>query len=311
MRLVKGLAKSKIEKRKLLPRDLWNVKGIICSGTDGTIFKDVIKNFWGRYPLDIYSSTEAGIVATQTWDYGSMTFFPNINFLEFIPEAEYLKCQSNASYAPRTVLLNEVKPGEKYELVITNFHGAPLTRYRTGDVIRITSLRNEKLNIDIPQMDFDGRADDILDIGGFVRLTEKVIWQAVSNTGIPYVDWVARKEAQGNRSILHLYIELKGNYAADEKHIAKSIYSELKKMDEDFLYGDVEGLLNTMPIEVTVLPQGAFENYINLRREQGADLAHLKPRHIGPSEKELSVLGSQLPKSTITETVSVGISRGK
>jgi phenylacetate-coenzyme A ligase PaaK-like adenylate-forming protein len=200
-RVARGFVKSKMAGRKLLPKDLWDVKGIISSGTDSTIFKEVIKNSWGRYPLDVYASTEAGIVALQTWDYGSMTFVPSLNFLEFIPEEEYERWQADNSYSPKTVLLDEVKPGNKYELVVTNFHGSPLTRYRTGDVIRITSLRNEKLKINIPQMEFDGRVDDILDIGGFVRLTEKVIWQAVSNTGLPYVDWAARKESQGDRSI--------------------------------------------------------------------------------------------------------------
>jgi phenylacetate-coenzyme A ligase PaaK-like adenylate-forming protein len=98
-----------------------------------------------------------------------MTFIPNLNFLEFIPETEYLKSQLDDSYQPKTVLLDEVKDGETYELVITNFHGGILTRYRLGDVVRITSLRNEKLGIDIPQMVFEGRADDLIEIGGMGR----------------------------------------------------------------------------------------------------------------------------------------------
>jgi len=310
-RTARALVKSKMARRKLLPRDFWDVKGIICSGTDGTIFKEVIKNTWGRYPLNLLGSTEAGYVATQTWDYGSMTFIPSLNFLEFIPEAEYSKWQLDNSYMPRTVLLSEVKPGEKYELVITNFHGSPLTRYRTGDIIRITSLRNEKLNINIPQMEFEGRVDDILDIGGFVRLTEKVIWQAVSNTNIPYVDWVAQKESNGERSILHLFIELKDDPAVNEKSVAEAIYTELKKMDEDFLYGNVESVLNTMPIEVSFLPKGAFEHYINLRRSMGADLAHLKPRHVNPSDKELAILGTEIVAAPTIASVPAEVSSVK
>lgn len=310
-RVARGFVKSKMAGRKLLPRNLWDIKGIISSGTDSTIFKEVIKNSWGRYPLDVYASTEAGIVALQTWDYGSMTFVPSLNFLEFIPEEEYERWQADNSYSPKTVLLDEVKPGNKYELVVTNFHGSPLTRYRTGDVIRITSLRNEKLKINIPQMEFDGRVDDILDIGGFVRLTEKVIWQAVSNTGLPYVDWVARKESQGDRSILHLYIELKDDHTADEKHVAEAVYAELKKMDEDFLYGNIESVLNTMPIEVTILPKGAFEHYINLRRDQGADLAHLKPRHISPSDRELVILGLKVSAAPTIVSVPAEVSSVK
>jgi hypothetical protein len=305
-RLVKGLIKSRLAGRKLMPKDLWTVKGIFSSGTDGTIFKDVIKDTWGRYPLNIYASTEGSAIATQTWDYDGMTFIPNMNFLEFIPEAEYEKWKENRSYIPRTVLLDEVQPNSKYELVITNFHGAPLTRYRTGDVVKITTLRNKKLNIELPQMEFEGRIDDVIDIGGFVRLTEKVIWQAVSNTAIPYVDWVGRKEQKADKSFLHVYLELKGDIRLAEETVARAIYTELKKMDEEFLYGNVETVLNTMPVKVTFLPKGAFENHINLRRSQGADLAHLKPRHINPSDKELVILGSPIPASPQADRVSVG-----
>jgi hypothetical protein len=43
-------------------------------------------------------------------------------------------------------------------------------------------------------------------------------------------------------------------------------------------------------VEVNLLPQGAFANYTAQRRTEGADLAHLKPSHINPSEKVLSLL---------------------
>jgi len=293
MRLSKGLIKSKIAGRKLQPKDLWDIKGIMGSGTDGTIFKNVIKDTWGKYPLNTYVSTEAGIVATQTWDYGSMTFTPSLNFLEFIPEAEYSRWQIDKSYVPKCVLFNELRAGEKYELVISNFHGGPLVRYRTGDVIKITSLRNNKLNISLPQMEFEGRVDDIMDIGGFIRLTEKVIWQAVSDADVPYVDWAARREMRNNLPILHLYVELKDQEYTDAQNIAKRVYAQLKKMDEDFMYGNVESVLNTMPIEVTLLPKGAFDNYLSLRKAEGADLAHLKPKHINPPDRELAILTKQ------------------
>jgi hypothetical protein len=61
-----------------------------------------------------------------------------------------------------------------------------------------------------------------------------------------------------------------------------------------------------MPVEVTWLPKGAFENHINLRRSQGADLAHLKPRHIAPSDHELSMLTSTAAKTVKEEKISVG-----
>jgi len=43
-------------------------------------------------------------------------------------------------------------------------------------------------------------------------------------------------------------------------------------------------------VKVTLLPLGAFANYIAQRQVEGADLAHLKPPHVNPSEKVLSLL---------------------
>jgi hypothetical protein len=290
LRLVKGLVKSKIARRPMLPRDLWSVKGIMCGGTDCGVFREKIRKLWGRYPLDTYSCTEAGVVATQTWDYDSMTFISNLNFLEFIPEAEYSKWHLDNSYQPRTVLLDEVKAGENYEVVITNFHGGPMVRYRMADMIKITSLRNEKLGIDIPQMAFERRADDIIDVAGFLRLTEKTIWQAVENTNILYEDWTARKEIVEGRPVLHLYLELKDGYVASERGMATAILEQLRKFDEGTFYGNLARSGDSNPVEVTLLPEGAFANYIAQRRAEGADLAHLKPRHINPSGAELSLL---------------------
>ncbi|GAI02544.1 unnamed protein product, partial [marine sediment metagenome] len=164
-RLAKGLIKSKLARRPMLPKDLWTLKVISSMGTDSTIYKERIKDLWGRVPLEVYGNSETTVIATQTWDYDGMVFFPNLNFLEFIPEKEHFKWQLNHSYQPKTVLLDEVEAGESYELVITNFHGGAMVRYRVGDMIRITALRNEKLNIDIPQMVFERRADDLIDLG--------------------------------------------------------------------------------------------------------------------------------------------------
>jgi len=294
LRLVKGLAKSKLARRPMLPRDLWSVKGIMCGGTDGVVLKEKINKLWGRYPLDTYTCTEAGVIATQAWDYDGMTFIPNLNFLEFIPEAEYSKWQLDPSYQPKTVLLDEVKAGENYEMVITNFHGGAMVRYRMADIIRITSLKNEDLGIDIPQMAFERRADELIDVAGFLRVTERTIWQAVENTKIPYADWTARKETVEGRPVLHLYIELKEGYIASEKGMATAVLEQLRKFDEGTLYSGLESMLDLNPIKVTLLPESAFANYIDQRRAEGADLAHLKPRHINPSDAELALLRTRV-----------------
>jgi hypothetical protein len=298
-RLIKGLFKSRLAHRPLLPKDLWSLKAIVGGGTDSAIFKESVEELWGRRPLEAYGGTDGGIYATQTWDYEGMTFIPNLNFFEFIPEREWFKWHLDHSYQPKTILLDEVEAGEKYEIVITNFHGGILTRYRPGDMVRITSLRNEKLNIDIPQMMFEKRADGLVIIFGVGYLTEKLIGEAIENSGIPSVDWTACKEVVSNKPALHIYIELEENYIASEQSVAASVYNELEKLDGvyhfnlyKYAYGNATKFLGLKPIAVTFLPQGAFSSYISQRRSQGASVGSLKPPHINPSDEVLSLLGA-------------------
>jgi len=287
LRLGKAILKSKLARRPMLPRDIWPLKGLIAGGTDTAVYREKIKEMWGKYPLDLYGCTETLIIAMQTWDYQGMTFVPYFSFLEFIPEAEHLKAKEDPSYRPSTVLLDEVQPGQNYEIVCTNFHGGPFVRYRVGDMVRITSSRNEKLNIDIPQMLFYSRADDVIDFAAFTHasFTEKTIWEAIENSGVDYVDWVARKEAE-EVPTLHLYIEPKG--VANKDEVAASIREQLRKLNKDYI--DLEDVFGLKPLRVTLLPSGAFQRYISRQRAAGADPGHLKPPHINPTNSVIKTL---------------------
>jgi hypothetical protein len=290
LRLAGGVLKSKLARRPMLPRDLWNVKGILSGGLDSWVYKEKIKELWGRYPLDVYCGSEGGIYATQTWDYDGMTFIPNLNFLEFIPEEEQIKLEMDRTYRPRTLLLDEVKAGENYEIVLTNFHGGAMVRCRPGDMVRITSLRNDKLGIDIPQMGFERRVDGLLDFY-VVRITEKNIWSAIESTGVPYVDWVAFKDT--GKSVLNVFIELQDGATVSDEALSQALYRQIMAteneekadlLEEDF----VESF--GFKVQATTLPRGTFDDFTARKQAQGADLAHLKPPHIQPSDEELTLL---------------------
>ena len=280
LRLVKALVKSKILGRSMLPRDIFKVKGVLCGGTDTSIFKKKVADSWGRQPLEVYASTEFGITATQVWNYEGLTFYPYNNFWEFIEEEDYHKMRSNTGFKPRALTLDQVKPNKDYVIVGTNFHGGVLTRCIIGDLIRIIALEDKQTGIKIPQMIFATRIDDVIDIGGFTRLTEKTIWQAVEDTQIPYVDWTVRKEYQDNQPILNLYIELK-DPAPVVSEVEERIHTRLKELNEP--YSDLESMGGLKPLKVSLLGRGTFSRYFEERQAAGADLAHLKPSHMNPT----------------------------
>lgn len=297
-RLAKGMLKAKLAGRPLMPKDIWNLKGLITFGIDGSVYREKIKEMWGRYPLDFHGCTEAPIIAIQTWDYEGMTFVPNLNFFEFIPEEEAVKTWQDPTYQPKTYLMDELKPGN-YELVVTNFQGGAFVRYRLGHLVKITALRNEKLDIDIPQMTFLARVDDQLDIAGFTRLSEKVIWKAIEASGTAYEDWVACKENEDGKPKMCIYIEPRANEKASADEIAESIHRELKKLDAP--YSELESFTGLRPLEVTLLPKGAFKLYKMRQKQAGAELAHLSPPHINPSAETIDFLSSTASKVTVRE----------
>jgi len=295
-RLAKGMVRSRLAGRPILPRDLWSLKSTVVGGADSGVFRERAEQLWGRRLLEVYGGTEGGLYATQTWDYEGMTFIPTLNFLELIPEGEWFRSQLDSSYRPRTVLLDEVREGKNYEPVITNFHGGIMTRYRLGDMVQITSLRNGTLNIDVPQMVFHSRADDLLDIAGLGRVTERMIWEAVENSSIPYVDWVASKEIVDNKPVLHVYMELREGNVASEESLAKTILGQFRRLDRKYrcnfyrLVGDMERVLDLSPVVVSLLPRGAFSSYTLQRQLEGMAGGRLNPTRINPSGEMLSTL---------------------
>jgi hypothetical protein len=258
---------------------------------------------WGRYPLDFHGCTEAPLIAMQTWDYEGMTFIPHLNLFEFIPENESIKSRNNPSYQPSTLLMDELKPGN-YELVITNFHGGPFVRYRLGHLVKITALRNEQLNIDIPQMTFLTRVDDQIDIAGFTRLSEKAIWQAIENAGLAYEDWTARKESNGVPA-LHLYIEARENENMSLDEMTSRIHEELKKLDKP--YAELESFTGLSPLVVTQLPKNTFRLYKEKQQESGADITQLKPPHINPSDETVEFLLAPIVKAPVALNEMVNV----
>jgi hypothetical protein len=267
---------AKIQKREILPSDLWQIRAIITGGVDTDIYKEDITHYWGNVPYENYVSTESIILAAQSWNKKWMTFFPDGAFYEFIPIAKRSKDKANMNNQPSTVLLNEVRPGQEYEVVITHLYGMPFLRYRMQDVVEFVALQDEEAGIYLPQMVFKYRIGDILYLAGMAQLDERTIWKAISNTGIKYEDWLAFKEYDIHQSYLRLYIELKEEKECSE--IEHLIDAQLSTIDVD--YRDLHSWLSIDPLRVTLLSPGTFQRYYAEKRKEGADLAHMKPPHM-------------------------------
>ena len=286
-RMIKGLVKAKLNKRNILPKDIWNLKGVMTGGTDTVIYRDQIVEYWGKNPLEGYACTEGGTMAMQTFTFKGMTFYPDSDFLEFIPYEDHLKSKHDPAFKPRTLLYNELEPGI-YELVFTNLFGGVFTRYRVGDLFEVISLKDDDAGINLPQMRFYSRTGDLIDLAGLARLTEGSIWKAIESVEVKYEDWVARKEEIDGDIMLHIYLELKENNGFNNKDLEKNLRSALRTHVKEFR--DFEELLGGNRLKVTTLPTGSWGKFMDHQKKTGADLAHIKPTHMQPSFATMKIL---------------------
>ncbi len=260
------LAKCKCikEGRELKPKDIFKLKGFMVAGTDNACYKDDLEELWGIRPMEIFAGTEPTCIGTETWSRNGLYFFPDACFYEFIPSDEMEKNLADSSYQPRTVLINEVEEGMSYELVISVLKGGAFMRYRVGDMYQCIDLKNKDENIKLPRFKYLDRVPNVIDIGGFTRITENSIDQVVKLSGLKITNYIAKKEFNhNNRPYLHLYVEM-DPHAQITQAISIEILREqlsiyFKYVDQD--YQDLKKILGIDPLKITIIKAGTFAYY--------------------------------------------------
>lgn len=263
-RIIKAKKLCQQENRGLMPKDLFHLKGFMVAGTDNQCYKDDLERLWGIRPMELFAGTEPSIIGTETWTRKGMYFFPDTAFYEFILESDMLKNHEDPSFVPPTYLMDEVRPGEKYELVFSIFKGGVFARYRCGDMYRCVGLENREDETKIPRFEYVDRVPWIIDIAGFTRISENGIRNVIKLSGLPICNWVAVKEYnEKKRPYLHMYVELEGD-ALVKQAMSADILKELlstyfKYIDQD--YRDLKKILGMDPLVVTVIRCGTFRRY--------------------------------------------------
>lgn len=285
-RMVRAYLKSKLFRRQMLPKDLWPAKAIVGWGIDTPFFREKVMHYWGKPPFELYACTEGGIMGMQTWKKEGLVFNPYSDFYEFIPLEESLKNRADDRYQPKVLRLNEVKPGETYEVVITNFYGMAFIRYRVGHFVKFLENHSHHNDTGLPQFTFIARADDRIDLAGFTRIDEKTVWEALNLTDLKYEDWTLRKEFAEDTPFLHMYIELKDE--RPEETVQQELDDKLKKVDP--FYHDAQTMLEIHPLQITILSSGTYDRFYKARQEAGFELGQRKPPQMNATDQDIEEL---------------------
>jgi hypothetical protein len=268
-RLARAMLRGEIKAGYILPCDLWPIKGIISTSAPSSPYHNQISYYWGDIPYSIYLAAEAGGIALPSWNNSGMIFTPYSGFLEFIPEEEWGKA------SPSTVPLSELEEGKHYEVVVTNFYAMPFLRYRLGDIIEVLRLSDEEMNIRLPHVAFESRADELIDIA-LLHLDERKIHQAIRSWGIKCEDWVLAQENLHGEPTLHLYIELKPGLGDHE--VEQLILGQSKAVSCTYEARDSK----LPPLVISFLSPGTFHRYYQLREKGDIDAACSKPIRMNP-----------------------------
>ncbi len=274
-RMIKAWRRAKANGSSILPKDVWKLKGLICSGTDTSHYKKKIEAYWGIRPTEIFGGTEPTCIGTEIWSKNGMVLFPDVCFYEFIPYREMEKSLCDPGYQPKTYLMDELIEGETYELVISNFKGGAFLRYRVGDLFQCVSLKNEKDGIHVPQFAYVDRIPTVIDIAGFTRITEGTITEAMALSRLEIGDWFAVKRYdQEQRPYMQLCLETAGQtpVAMTREIIKEHLTIYFKYVDND--YKDLKKMLGIDPLEIKILPRGTIGRY---ERSEGITLRKINP----------------------------------
>ena len=87
--------------------------------------------------------------------------------------------------------------------------------------------------------------------------------------------------------MLHLYLELREDRPTIVD-IRSSLHHALRNVDPS--YAELEDMLGLDPLRVSFLKSGTFQRYTENKLAEGAELAHLKPTHMKPSEEVMDYL---------------------
>lgn len=201
-----------------------------------------------------YAATE-GLIGVNLWpEEPSRRYLlcPRSMFCEFLPES------SLEQDDPQTLLMEEVKEGHNYELVITNASG--LYRYRIGDIVKVVGFHHQ-----CPIVEFQYRRGQMLNVRG-EKVSEHLFLMALKKAvsqwpGAQLVDYCCAESgimgdsSGGSDPHYQVFLELKGvrNLTEEQRYKLDICLQQDSAVYKSFR---IKGSIG--PMRVQLVAPGAF-----------------------------------------------------
>ncbi|XP_038135016.1 GH3 domain-containing protein isoform X2 [Cyprinodon tularosa] len=239
---------------------LWPHLNLVLAVDSGSnqIYGEMLREHYCKgvpFYSPFYAATE-GLIGVNLWPQEESRRYllcPRSMFCEFLPE------NSLDEENPQTLLMEEVKEGESYELVITNASG--LFRYRIGDIVKVTGFHNH-----CPIVEFQYRRGQMLNVRG-EKVSEALFLGALKKAvaqwpGAQLVDYSCAESGILGDSIggsdphYQVFIELKGvrNLTEEQRYKLDICLQKDSAVYKSFR---IKGSIG--PMRVQLVSEGAFK----------------------------------------------------
>ena len=241
-------------------------------GSNLKVYVDTLRRSVGDIPIHNmgYAAAEGFFALPIELDVHDSMVVPYSVFFEFIPVNDDI--EEDETEQPKTLLLNELEVGKKYEMVVTNSSG--LYRYRMEDIVQVTRMHNNT-----PVIEFLYRKNLSMNVANEKTTTAMVDFaatQTFEKTGNEFVGYSFYPDFSTNPPRYCMLAELKGDISEEKRQeMIEVMDEELKGVNEKYYKYRRWGMLNRP--EILVLKPDTYFEYKENLRNQGVHLNQIKP----------------------------------
>ncbi|KAK6920007.1 GH3 family [Dillenia turbinata] len=292
---------------RLIPALFPNAKYILGIMTGSMLpYLKKLRHYAGELPLMSadYGASEGWIGANVNPklppELATFAVLPDIGYFEFIPlnksieeqeqddESDFLRIE------PKPVGLTEVKVGEEYEIIVTNFAG--LYRYRLGDVVKVTGFHNST-----PELQFICRRNLLLTVNidknteKDLQLSVEAAQRLLADEKLELVDFTSHADLVSEPGHYVIFWEINGE-ASEE--VLNECCNCLDQSFVDAGYVSSRKVKAIGPLELRVLKRGTFQKILDHYVSMGAAVSQFKtPRCVGAKNSQvLQILCSNVDR---------------
>lgn len=252
------------------------------TGANFSIYDDKVNYYTDSLPVYSpgYASTEAMIGINPYADKIRYVIIPDTVFYEFIP------VENGDQKEQKTLCLDELKVGDKYEIVITNYAG--LYRYRLGDIIKVVDFYNN-----CPEVEFLYRKNQVLNMVA-EKTTEEHLTNAIRNTikklNLNLVDYTTMADNSITPGRYIIYFELKNDEASNSvKTLEETLDNEIRK--SNLAYNRARNNKRLGMVKVIILSPNTFNLIKESLFSRGISKNQIKiPRVVNNNRNILSIV---------------------